>query len=55
MNVLLYLAGVIAFVLGIYELVVRASNSSIAIIIVILAFITRLNSFAVGYKMNKYK
>ncbi len=53
MKVLLYLAGVLAFILGIYELLVWAPRSSVAVVIAILSFITGLDSFAIGSKMDK--
>jgi len=55
LKVLLYLGGVLAFILGIYELLAWAPRSSVAIIIAILPFITGLNSFAIGYKIDKQK
>jgi hypothetical protein len=53
MKVLLYLAGVVAFILGIYELLVWAPRSSVAVVIAILSFITGLNSFTIESKMDK--
>jgi len=53
MESLSYLAGIIAFLLGAYELFVWAPRSSVAVIIAILSFITGLNSFAIGSKIDK--
>jgi hypothetical protein len=53
MKSLSYLAGIIAFLLGTYELFVWAPRSSVALIIAILSFIAGLNSFAIGSKMDK--
>lgn len=55
MKTLLYLVGAMAFILCIYELLVWAQQSTIAIVIAVLAFITGLNSFAIGYKIDKQK
>jgi uncharacterized membrane protein HdeD (DUF308 family) len=55
MKVLLYLIGIIAFILGIYELLAWAPRNSVAVVIAVLAVITGLNSFAIGYKIDKLK
>ena len=50
MKILLYICGIIAGGIGIYELIFWITKSTLSIVIVLLAFILAINSIALARK-----